>query len=252
MPESSFTTVPRKLPAPPASPWRAVSLAVLSTLAIVGAFAVGRPVYLERAPIVRRLERHAYIDSVDVRAPWLRAPAELAIRTPQFLEDRESFAMDLVRTGKANVARARSLADVAVREAYRRRIPPALVLGVMLTENDELKSNARSRVGAVGLMQIYPRHWRSALAEKFGSNLRADSVNLKYGIYILGWVAGKADRSWRDALLRYNGCVHGKNTPDCHTYPDVVKRQVEAAAHSTCAGASFDRCVVEPLNRRGD
>ena len=79
--------------------------------------------------------------------------------------------MDLLRTGNVNQTRARSLADVAVREAYTRRIPPALVLGVMLTENDELKSSARSNVGAVGLMQVYPKHWRGALAAKFGTNI---------------------------------------------------------------------------------
>ena len=47
---------------------------------------------------------------------------------------------DLLRTGKVDEPRAWSLADVAVSEAYRRRLPPALVLGVMLTENDELES----------------------------------------------------------------------------------------------------------------
>src|SRR6202008_2003290 len=108
-----------------------------------------------------------------------------------------------------------ALADVAVREAYPRRVPPALVLGVMLTENDELKSSAQSSVGAVGLMQVHPRPWRG-LSRKFGADVHADSTNLKYGVFILGWVAGKAakladdqDQAWRKALLRYNGCVRG-------------------------------------------
>jgi hypothetical protein len=41
--------------------------------------------------------------------------------------------------------------------------------------------------------------------------------------------------------------VLGKNTPNCHTYPDVVRRQVQRAAKSSCRGADFDRCVVEPM-----
>jgi soluble lytic murein transglycosylase-like protein len=219
-----------------------------------------RPYYVGRVPVASALIEHHYVDSVELRAPWLHAPAEVALRTPQFLLDREYFAMDLLRTGKLNQSRARALADVAVREAYTRKIPPALVLGVMLTENDELKSSARSHVGAIGLMQVNTRPWR-VLGRKFGTNVHTDSTNLKYGIYILGWVTGKAadlvdsrDDAWRSALLRYNGCVKGRNTKDCHSYPDVVKRQVQESAKSTCRGADFNDCVVTPmwLARRED
>jgi soluble lytic murein transglycosylase-like protein len=159
-----------------------------------------------------------------------------------------------VATGKVKFARAMRLADVAVREAYRRQVPPALVLGVMLTENDEIKSTARSRQGALGLMQIHPGPWRPALGELFGRNLRNDTTNLRYGVYILGHLARRtasrsADTSahWRIALLRYNGCKNGTNTPDCHAYPEVVRRNVQRSAQTICAGRDFDRCVVTPL-----
>jgi hypothetical protein len=162
--------------------------------------------------------------------------------------------MDLLRTGHVSLKRARALADVAVREAYRRRIPPALVLGVMLTENDELKSSARSSVGAVGLMQVSPDAWSDALGQKFGTNIDTDSTNLKYGIYILGHLARKAavaganlETNWRKALLGYNGCVRGTNSPNCRMYPDEVRRQVQRSAKSMCAGADFNRCVAQPL-----
>lgn len=213
-----------------------------------------RPLYVNRAPLVAQLEAHRYVDSVEARAPWLRLPTQVALQSPQFLLDRDLFTMDLLRTGHVTRGRARQLADVAVREAYTRRVPPALVLGVMLTENDALKSSARSRVGAVGLMQVNPRPWKSALKEKFGTNVHTDSTNLKYGIFILGWVTKKAaevvadgDDAWRRALLHYNGCVQGRNTHDCHSYPDVVRRQVQRAAKSTCGGADFDHCVVLPM-----
>lgn len=55
------------------------------------------------------------------------------------------------------------------------------------------------------------------------------------------------DTHWRTALLRYNGCVTGRNTPDCHTYPDVVRREVLRSARIICAGRNFDSCVITPL-----
>jgi len=252
---------------------------------LVASIALGiklsRPLYATREPVATQIEAHRYIDSsaatmvarallantqasdstesVDStksgsRTPWASSPTDVALNSPQFFHDRDSFAMDLVRTGRVGPDRARALADVAVREAYTRKIPPALVLGVMMTENDEFKSSARSNVGAVGLMQIMPNIWTSTLGRKFGTNLRADSTNLKYGIWILGWLAEKtskivvdADDAWRHALLRYNGCVTGSNTPDCHRYPDVVRQHVVQSAKTICAGQSFKACVAEPM-----
>jgi soluble lytic murein transglycosylase-like protein len=223
------------------------------------------PLFVERQGVVAEILSHDYVDTTAVHAPWLTGSTELALKTPEFLADRERFMRDLLRTGKVTEVRAWSLADVAVREAYRRRVPPALVLGVMLTENDELKSTARSRVGAVGLMQVHGSLWRSALGRMFGTNLHNDTTNLRYGIYILGYMARRAgdatpvdssmgvdsnavsDSSWRTALLHYNGCVHGRNTPNCQSYPVVVQRNVIAYAKTTCHGRDFDACVVRPL-----
>jgi soluble lytic murein transglycosylase-like protein len=241
-------------PIPPSrSIWTQLTVAVGSAAAVVVAASISRPYYMGREPVARQIAEHRYVDSSQSRAPWLAGSAEDALATPRFLADRELFIMDLLRTGKVNQTRARSLADVAVREAYTRKVPPALVLGVMLTENDELKSSARSHVGAVGLMQVHPRPWRD-LGRKFGTNVRNDSTNLKYGIFILGWVAEKAtklvddqDTAWRKALLRYNGCVHGRNTRDCGRYPDVVRREVERSARASCRGEDFDHCVAEPM-----
>ncbi|HEX3867890.1 MAG TPA: transglycosylase SLT domain-containing protein [Gemmatimonadaceae bacterium] len=235
---------------------RSQLLIVLACLsAIIVTVRLSRPFYVEsHIAVGAQLAEHRYVDSMEVRAPWLHASAEIALRTPQFLLDRERFAMDLLRTGHVNQTRARALADVAVREAYTRRIPPALVLGVMLTENDRLNSAARSNVGAIGLMQVSPKPWRAALARKFGGDIRADSTNLKYGIYILGWLAektsllvGDRDTAWRQALLGYNGCVNVPSTHKCLGYPEVVRRQVQTAAKFTCPDADFDRCVAQPM-----
>lgn len=187
-------------------------------------------------------------------APWLMMPYADALATTTFLRDRNAFALDLVETGKVTMPRAMALADVAVREAYRRRVPPALVLGVMLTENDEIKSTARSRQGALGLMQIHPGPWRRSLGELFGTNLRNDTTNLRYGIYILSHLSRNTPRgtvdattTWETALLRYNGCVRGTNTPDCRRYPQVVRRRVLRNARTICGGKDFEHCVVTPL-----
>jgi soluble lytic murein transglycosylase-like protein len=224
-----------------------------SAVVLAGALASTHPIYMAKTAIMQRLFARKPADaSAKMLAPWLTKSASEAIRTPQFLADRQAFADDLLRTGKVHTDRAWELADVAVREAYKRRVPPALVLGVMLTENDELKSNARSSVGALGLMQINPTPWRG-LGKLFGSNLRNDSTNLKYGIYILDFLAEKAGRtgdaetSWRTALLRYNGCKNGTNTPNCHRYPDVVRRAVLRNARYSCANQDFVACVTTPL-----
>ena len=217
---------------------------------------------IPRNPVAVDLLRHGQDDSTELHAPWLRWPTEFALRTPQFLADRERFMRDLLRTGRVDERRAWRLAHIAVSEAYRRRLPPALVLGVMMTENDELDSSARSRVGAVGLMQVHGRPWRRSLGPLFGTNLRNDTTNLRYGVFILGYLAKSVvdsrppagpepevspDSSWRLALLRYNGCVKGTNTPGCRSYPVAVQRNVMDYARTTCNGRDFDACVVRPL-----
>jgi hypothetical protein len=212
-----------------------------------------RPVFLGQAPLAGRMLSGAYLDSATLRAPWLSLPEAMAMRHPQFQRDVDAFASDLRNTGNLTVERADSIARVAVREAYHRRIPPALVLGVMLTENDAFKRSARSKVGALGLMQIMPRLWTPNLGPILGHNLRDDETNLRYGVYILKHFAVRTADSLdageviRTALMSYNGCVQGKNTPDCRAYPEKVRRHVIEDARAVCAGQTFQDCVALPL-----
>ena len=233
-------------------------LALGAALAVVGAASVVHPVFLETASVaspVLHADRSVVEEprATTLNAPWLTSSAEEAVQSEQFRVDREAFTLDLIRTGRITPIRARAIADVAVREAYRQRIPPALVLGVMLTENDAFKPTARSKVGAVGLMQVYGRLWRGSLGRKYGTDLHDDATNLRYGIHILRYMAQSVpdslgpDDGWRRALLGYNGCVRGTNTTDCRRYPDVVRAHVDRAAKSTCGGQDFASCVAQPL-----
>lgn len=234
---------------------RLIAASIAAAAAIVFVTSRVQPIYLDdHLPARLSIPLATAEERALIEAPWLMMPYAEALATSMFLRDRNAFALDLVKTGKVGTQRAFALADVAVREAYRRRVPPALVLGVMLTENDEIKSTARSRQGALGLMQIHPGPWRASLGELFGTNLRNDTTNLRYGIYILSHLNRRTPRgrtdaatTWETALLRYNGCVRGTNTPDCRTYPEVVRRRVLRNARTICAGKDFNDCVVRPL-----
>ena len=173
-------------------------------------------------------------------------------RSPNFERDRAAFAADLVKTGRMNQARADSIAYYAVRESYVEGVPPAVVFGVMLTENALFVSGAMSNVGAVGLMQVYPKVWLKALSSKFGKDLASDSTNLKYGIFILSQYiksdSGKVTPAQLSkGLLHYNGCVTGSNTPNCHTYPSKVKSYVDKLGNSICGDKGFYDCIAKPF-----
>lgn len=219
-----------------------------------------RPVYAGRAPVVQDLlEPREWGDSALSRAPWAQASGEVAMLSPQFEIDRRAFMEDLMRTAEITPGRADSLATFAVREAYRRRVPPALVFGVLMVENRDLRSSARSSAGAVGLMQIDPSAWVRSLGKLFGTNLRNDETNLRYGVFILSHLLYDSDDdsaasdsasvhgSLRRGLLRYNGCVRGTNTRNCFRYPDVVRTRIDTLAISQCGWRGYERCVAEPL-----
>jgi hypothetical protein len=174
------------------------------------------------------------------------------VGTPEFERDRKAFAEALVKTKQVPQVRADSIAYYAVREAYINHIPPAVLFGVMLTENSRFISGAMSDVGAVGLMQIYPKVWLKALSDKFGKDLAADSTNIKYGAYILrSYIKSDSGAVSQSAigkgLLRYNGCVRGTHTPHCTNYPSKVARYVESLGGSICGDKGFYACIAKPF-----
>jgi hypothetical protein len=221
--------------------------------AIVFAVRRARPIFANQPTVAQQLTtRVPATRAVLAPTPADTSKAAQVTARPEFERDRRAFAADLVKTGRMSQARADSIAYYAVREAYLDGIPPAVVFGVMLTENALFVSGAMSNVGAVGLMQVYPKVWLKALSAKFGKDLATDSTNLKYGIYILsqyiksdsGSVSQKAVSS---GLLHYNGCVRGTNTPNCRTYPSKVKTYVERQADAMCGDKTFYECIAKPF-----
>jgi len=114
----------------------------------------------------------------------------------------------------------RRVAVALVREAKRTELEPRLLLAVLLVENPWIRPDISSPVGAQGLMQVMPLHrgnWKPCPP-------RLDDVdaNICHGASIfasyLKSERGNVDR----ALLRYNGCVRGTNTPNCKSYPTHV------------------------------
>jgi soluble lytic murein transglycosylase-like protein len=227
-----------------------IAIALLVT-AIVLTVSVVRPIYSAKGPVAQQILQGAVQPGVQTPPADTSIEAR-AIASPGFEADRKAFAADLVRTGRVPQDRADTIAFYAVREAYIRGIPPAVIFGVMLTENAVFVSNATSSVGAVGLMQVYPKIWLKELSNRFGKDLSTDSTNLKYGTFILSRYinpkgAPAAPGDVNKGLLRYNGCVRGTNTPNCKTYPNKVKNYVEKQAESLCGDKSFYDCIAKPF-----
>jgi len=119
------------------------------------------------------------------------------------------------------------IADAIVDQAQKENLDPALLVGVLLTEDATLDPRARSSVGARGLMQVMPLHsgkWGCGSKDLFDVE-----VNICHGVQILKAAIDGAPNT-RVALLRYNGCVRGRNTPNCHSYDDKVLRHAGRAA----------------------
>ena len=242
-------------------------LTIVSLIAAIGFVASRmRPIYAGSAPVVGDVLRAAQPEMPPAPvAPLATGPmADSVARiegSAEFQDQKRRFAADLVRTGRMSQARADSIAHFAVREAFLRGVPPAVIFGVMLTENAQFISRAKSNVGAVGLMQVYPKVWFKELSKKFGdSNIEADSTNLRYGVFILehylkprgkrvtpAHMVATQPGSLMKGLLRYNGCVRGTNTPRCHTYPSKVQKFVERDAEALCGNQDFYRCIAQPF-----
>ena len=165
--------------------------------------------------------RHTLLDSVRAEtalpAAAVRPPIEEYLG--RFSDDRQ-----LVRR----------ISGAILRESRRQQVPPSLIVAVLLTENTTLRPEAESSVGARGLMQVMPFHAGARLCNS--DDLVDVDSNICHGTLILARNL-RATSSSAAALLRYNGCVRGTNTPDCHRYPGRVLARASRVRREILAGS---------------
>lgn len=134
------------------------------------------------------------------------------------------------RRGTANLHR---VVVALIREGRREGIDPRLLAAMLLVENPWIDPFAQSPVGAVGLMQVMPFHAGSWGCGR--TDLTHVETNVCHGTKILAAALRRTQGDLDAALLRYNGCRHGTNTPDCHRYPSKVFLFAEALPAPTQA-----------------
>jgi soluble lytic murein transglycosylase-like protein len=170
--------------------------------------------------------------TISQQHPLYANPGKL-LRLPAAVVDASQPTEQAFRIGEVlnrythDRALAFRIADALVDQAAKEKIDPALLVGVLLTEDATLDPHARSSVGARGLMQVMPLHggkWGCGSSDLF--NIES---NICHGVQILK-AALDGSPNTRVALLRYNGCVRGRNTPNCHRYDDTVLRHAGRAA----------------------
>ncbi|HZE07304.1 MAG TPA: lytic transglycosylase domain-containing protein [Gemmatimonadaceae bacterium] len=224
-----FTTVPVRRPIRPTTPqWRRVLRATLQSIGAVVLLAAGtvwtlrqqHPQFVKPGQLL-----HLPPALVEAAAPGTEPVAAPTDAKAQ--EEIQKVAYSLHKYTSDTVL-ARRIASAIVVQGGKKNIDPALLVGVVLTEDAKLDPNAKSFVGARGLMQVMPFHagkWAGCPS----TDLFAIDSNICHGVSILADLI-KRSPSVSAALQRYNGCVRGTNTPNCHTYSGKVLKFAEQAA----------------------
>jgi soluble lytic murein transglycosylase-like protein len=170
------------------------------------------------------------VDPVPARPTPVREMARKTVVVPRLLTSRDSSlaenrltAWETRKPLQRYFARfsddqvlVRRLAKAVAVESKRQNVPASLIAAVVITENTTLTPAAQSSVGARGLMQVMPMHAGRVGCES--DDLVDIQSNICHGTRILSWNLRRTS-SPVAALLRYNGCVKGTNTPDCRQYP---------------------------------
>ena len=120
-----------------------------------------------------------------------------------------------------DLGKAERIARAIVKEARRLRVEPSLLAGMLLTENARLETRSVSSQGAIGLMQVM--HFHAGEYDCDSNDLIQVESNICHGSRVFGQYLRRTG-DLRRALLRYNGCVAGTNTPNCRRYPSKVLR----------------------------
>ena len=177
----------------------------------------------ENQPVRWATERSVAAVHLDALTATFKAMRDAGNRTVEevsFYKTQVAPVEKVLRRRGLSPSMAKQIARPLVEEADNQNVDPALVVAVLMVESGG-KVTARSAVGARGLMQVMPGWvgtWRNC-----GRDLYDIKDNLCNGTSILAWYIEQHGTE-REALLGYNGCVRGTNTPNCHTYPDKIWR----------------------------
>ncbi|MEO5579701.1 MAG: lytic transglycosylase domain-containing protein [Gemmatimonadaceae bacterium] len=221
---NEFTNVRRRsVERPQLSKWQRIAKTV--------AHAVGASILLAGGTIwTLNQQKPKYLKPGDL----LSLPGTVVKATP--VNEQIFRVSSVLRRYTKDTDRADRIAAALVREGGKRNLDPALLVGLLIAENAKLDPTARSNVSARGIMQIMPFHagkWKDCPS----TDLVDVDSNICYGTSILAQYIKKSP-SLEKALLRYNGCVRGTNTRNCHTYSGKVLRYADKAA-SQMLSATF-------------
>jgi soluble lytic murein transglycosylase-like protein len=166
----------------------------------------------------RRVPR-VHLDVIGSQVKAMRADGQSTVDlVKMYREEVAPVERVLLRRGVSD-RMARQISWPVVLESKEKGLDPATVMAILMVESGG-KATARSSVGARGLMQVMPSwvgQWRC------GRNLYDVEDNICHGTSILRWYL-RQHGTEKQALLGYNGCVRGTNTPNCKTYPDKIWR----------------------------
>jgi len=188
------------------------------------------------APVVSEPIETASVDSFAIAAPGELMTALDSVEAERELPPaamRRPLETYLRRYSDDRVL-VRRISRAVLREASRQQVPPSLITAVLLTENTTLRPEAASSVGAQGLMQVMPFHAGARLCNS--DDLVDVDSNICHGTLILARNL-QATSTPTAALLRYNGCVRGTNTPNCGRYPSIVLARASRVRHEILAAA---------------
>jgi soluble lytic murein transglycosylase-like protein len=166
----------------------------------------------------RRVESPAGVEHLEERAE--RIGALLAKVESVYEADVAPLERVLLSYRSDDPRLIRRVAVSLLREARRTELEPRLLLAVLLVENPWINPDARSFMGARGLMQVMPFH--EGRWEPCEPRLDDVEANICHGASIFAAYLAQSGGDVDRALLRYNGCVRGTNTPNCHQYPNHV------------------------------
>jgi soluble lytic murein transglycosylase-like protein len=180
----------------------------------------------EREELSSRSERLP-LEDLEVRAAVLSRGATLV---EGYYERSVAPVVAVLSTYHSDESFVREVSLALVREGRNAGVDPRVLTSIMLVENPWLDPSAMSFMGAVGLMQVMPMHSGRWGCES--DDLLDVSANICHGARIFAAYLRKHDNNLDRALLAYNGCVSGTNTPNCQLYPSHVYSRAGRVAMS--------------------